>query len=183
MPEDKPIPRIPKFPALPLRVLPKAPPQAVLRFLADRIAARRPNIFTRLGAHAEKRFLIAPSDLPLSFLIRPACAGRRITVMNPDWPVERDCRIAGPFAALLGLMHGYYDGDGLFFSRDLTVEGDVEAVLALRNALDDAELDLFTEMLAGLGGPGRLADRTLRPPLRAAARATGLALVRIEESR
>ena len=54
--------------------------------------------------------------------------------------------------ALLGLIDGSYDGDALFFSRDLVVEGDVEAVLALRNAIDDAGVDLVADT-AALFGP------------------------------
>jgi predicted lipid carrier protein YhbT len=53
---------------------------------------------------------------------------------------------------LLGLVHGVYDGDALFFSRDLVIEGDTEAVLALRNAIDNEEIDLAKEA-AGLFGP------------------------------
>ena len=65
-----------------------------------------------------------------------------------------DCRIAGQLSALLGLVHGAVDGDALFFSRDLVIEGDTEAALALRNAVDDAELDL-SEEIARLAPPWR----------------------------
>ena len=50
------------------------------------------------------------------------------------------------------MLHGAEDGDALFFSGELQIGGDTSAVLALRNALDDAELDL-TEELAALPGP------------------------------
>ena len=56
-------------------------------------------------------------------------------------PIGLPVRIAGPLLGLIGLIDGTYDGDALFFSRDLVVEGDVEAVLALRNAIDDAGID------------------------------------------
>ncbi len=42
---------------------------------------------------------------------------------------------------LIGLLDGTYDGDALFFTRDLVIEGDTAAVLALRNAIEDANLD------------------------------------------
>ena len=48
-------------------------------------------------------------------------------------------------------MHGAYDGDALFFSRDLEIEGDTAAVVALRNAIDNEELDLVREATALLG--------------------------------
>ena len=39
----------------------------------------------------------------------------------------------------------------LEFTRDLVVTGDVEAVVTLRNALDDFDGDLVREILKGLG--------------------------------
>ena len=40
---------------------------------------------------------------------------------------------------LLDLIDGSLDGDALFFSRKLRVTGDTEAIVALRNALDDVD--------------------------------------------
>ena len=40
---------------------------------------------------------------------------------------------------LFDLIDGSLDGDALFFSRKLRVTGDTEAVVALRNALDDVD--------------------------------------------
>jgi predicted lipid carrier protein YhbT len=61
----------------------------------------------------------------------------------------------------MGLIDGSYDGDALFFSRDLVVEGDVEAVLALRNAIDDAGVDLVADTAALFGPLGPLGERLL----------------------
>jgi len=73
-------------------------------------------------------------------------------------------------------VHGTWDGDALFFSRDLMIEGDTSAALALRNAIDDAELDLSVE-IAGLGGPFA---RFLTPLIGLAERRTGMPLSRAE---
>jgi predicted lipid carrier protein YhbT len=72
------------------------------------------------------------------------------------------------------MLHGTEDGDALFFSGDLEISGDTGAVLALRNALDDAELDLTEELAALAGGAGPL----LRQASRMLARASGLVLGR-----
>lgn len=61
----------------------------------------------------------------------------------------------------MGLIDGSYDGDALFFSRDLVVEGDIEAVIALRNAIDDAGVDLVADTAALLGPLGPLGERLL----------------------
>ncbi len=71
------------------------------------------------------------------------------------------------------MMHGTLDGDALFFSRDLAVEGDTSSVLALRNAIDDAELDLAEEI-----GIGSTSVKLLRQAFGVVERATGLPLNR-----
>ena len=52
---------------------------------------------------------------------------------------------------------------------DLIVEGDVEAVLALRNAIDNAQLDLTAEIAATLGPFGEPLKRVMRAARPAAA--------------
>ena len=74
-------------------------------------------------------------------------------------PEGLDASIRGPLAGLIGMAEGSLDGDALFFSRVLWVEGDVAASLALRNAIDDARIDFGKLLLGGFGPLGaRLAD-------------------------
>nr|WP_242511785.1 SCP2 sterol-binding domain-containing protein [Rhodobaculum claviforme] len=145
-----------------------------LTLIARRLIARHPGLIARLGDYGDARFAIDPTDLPLTLLMHPHPTHTRITLHRR--PPEADARIAGPLAGLLGLVHGAYDGDALFFSRDLVIEGDTSAALALRNAIDDAELDLGAE-IAGLSGPLRA---VLSPLIAAAGRVTGVALTRVE---
>ncbi|HMA13707.1 MAG: ubiquinone anaerobic biosynthesis accessory factor UbiT, partial [Bacteroidota bacterium] len=143
-------------------------------------ARRHREVFARLGRHAAQTYLIDPLDLPFAFRLRPRPARPTLEVLHR--PVARgwDARIAGRLSALLGMVHGTLDGDALFFSRDLVVEGDVEAVLALRNALDDAEVDLVSELLAVLGPAGARFTRLGRAAMLEASRLTGVALARPE---
>jgi predicted lipid carrier protein YhbT len=174
------IPLLPEPLRVLLRPLPLFPLRLALGRVVSRLAAERPAIFRRLGNHADKVYLIDAVDLPFVFRLRP-CAERpsldlcRRTAAGP-W----EARIAGPLAALLGMIHGSFDGDALFFSRDIVIEGDTEAVLALRNALDDAEIDLLSEA-AGLFGPaGGVVERAGRGVLSEASRLTGVSLIRVE---
>ncbi len=177
-----PIPLFPPLGARLLAPLPAGPLSLVLGHFSRGMAERHPGLFTRLGPHAEKRFLIDPTDLPFSFLVWPKPSGPRIEAQGRVTAADWDCRIAGPLAALLGMVHGAYDGDALFFSRDIVIEGDTEAALALRNAIDDAEIDLFAEAMVSLGAMGRLAGQRLHPLARTASRITGVALTRPEET-
>jgi O2-independent ubiquinone biosynthesis accessory factor UbiT len=63
------------------------------------------------------------------------------------------------------MIDGSQDGDALFFTRDLRVSGDTEAVVALRNALDDFEgsaLDSVVGSFGPLAGPAALAVSAMR---------------------
>jgi predicted lipid carrier protein YhbT len=150
----------------------------MLQKAADRMWDRHPGIFPRLEAHAGKVFLIDPTDLPFVFRLAPR-PGRPVVEpcrreAMPAW----DARIAGPLAALIGMIHGAYDGDAMFFSRDILIQGDPEAVLALRNALDDAEIDLPTEIAAACGPVGPAIARIAHGVLPVMSRLTGFNLMR-----
>lgn len=169
-----PLPRFPRPAALALRPLPLAPLSLALSALTRRLVQRHPGLLQRLGEHGEKRFLLDPTDLPLCLLLDLSDGRPRVRACRTA--PEHDARIAGPLSAFLGMVHGAYDGDALFFSRDVVISGDTGAALALRNAIDDAELDLAAE-LADLAGP-------LAAPLRGfvalAERQTGLVLHRVD---
>ncbi|KCZ46704.1 hypothetical protein HY17_08130 [Hyphomonas sp. CY54-11-8] len=70
--------------------------------------------------------------------------------------------IRGRFMLLLELVDSQRDGDAAFFSRDLEVSGDTEAVVRLRNALDDVEGSIAEEAAGILGAPGRAILARLR---------------------
>ena len=139
------------------------------------VADKHPRLFRRLGAFDQARFALDPTDLPFTILLEPRGGKPRLTLTRQPTPV--DCTIAGPLAALLGLVHGAFDGDALFFSRDLVISGDTDAALALRNAVDDAELDLSGEMAALSGRFGTPLARIIA----FAERRTGVALSRVPE--
>lgn len=144
-----------------MRLLPLAPLQPPLSLLLASIVRRHRGLFTRLGPHARKHFGIDPTDLPFAFLLSPNPDRPRLVAVG-DLPQVLDVRISGPLGALIGMVNGELDGDALFFSRDLRVEGDFEAVVALRNAIDDARINMIDEigsLFGPLGGPVETALR------------------------
>ncbi len=143
------VPTLPPIVALAIRPLPLAPLQPLLALLVHRIRQHHPGIFERLDGHAEKRFGIDPTDLPFAFVLEPKRLRPRLVAVR-TLPAGLDVRIGGSFACLTGLIDGDLDGDALFFSRDVVIEGDIEAVLALRNAIDDAQVDMLGEALGPL---------------------------------
>jgi O2-independent ubiquinone biosynthesis accessory factor UbiT len=141
---------------------PLFPLQPLLACIVRRVARRHPEMFARLGPHRAKRFLIDPVDLPFALFLRP----------SPDAPVLRACprgpapahdaRIAAPFLQLLRMIDCAEDGDAMFFSRELSITGDTEAVVALRNAIDNIDGSLAADVAAMFGPPGRAALALMR---------------------
>lgn len=136
--------------ALSLRLTPQWVIQRISSEVFARVLERHPAILDRLGEFGNRTFGFNPTDMALSFSIKPS---RRVIEVHrgSDVPVA-DASLSGPLHLLLSLAEGRCDADALFFSRDLTVTGDMEAMLALRNALDDSHVDLPTD-LSSFAGP------------------------------
>ncbi len=131
--------------------LPLLPLQPLLAHVVRSVARRHPGLFNRLGPYAGRRFLIVLTDLPVALWLHPHPAAPRLCAVRPDHPPDHDARIAGRFATLLALTDGRLDSDAIFFDRALSVDGDTEAVVALRNALDDLDESLVDAVCAGFG--------------------------------
>ncbi len=149
--------RISPAAAAPLDFLPLCIIQRTVALVFSQVMRSHPALLDRLGDHAAKRYGFLPCDLPLSFVVQPSRPA--ITVLRRSVPVTTDAAIEGPLTLLLALLEGRYDADALFFSRDLTVTGDMEAMLALRNALDDCDIDLPADLGAMSGPFGPLVSR------------------------
>lgn len=143
-----------------LRPLPPGLLQPVLGTVIGVFARRHPGLFERLAGLEDATFLIDPIDLSFGFLLRPS-PPPSLEAIDKDAPMDKPptATIRGPLLTLIKLLEGKLDGDALFFSRDLIVEGDTEAVVTLRNAIDGAGIDVMEEFLTGLGPFARPAER------------------------
>lgn len=152
-------------PSMLLAPVPLALLQPIFNRIATHVATSHPELFNRLGRHAGKRFLVDPTDLTFVLVLTPLPERPLLTVHRRQERVAHDAAIAGTFFNLLDMIDGALDGDALFFSRDLRVSGDTEAVVALRNALDDFEgsaLDSVVKSFGPLSGPASAALSAVR---------------------
>lgn len=129
--------------------------QPVLRRIVNRIATDNPDMFGRLGPHIKANFIIDPTNLPFVMLLRPDPDGPILKAFPRSLIPSHDARISGSFLNLLMLVDGDSDGDALFFSRDLTISGNTEAVVCLRNALDDVDTSIAASVADMFGRAGR----------------------------
>ncbi len=141
--------------------LPLAPLQRLLGAAMRITKAKHPGIFDRLLDYTGQSVGFDPVDLPFCFCLQ----------LDEDTPKLQACRsfdrgvkpvsvVRGTLLSLLDLLQGRVDGDALFFSRELVIEGDTELVLALRNAVDAAEIDLVEDFV-DLFGPLKRGARAL----------------------
>lgn len=136
--------------------------QPVLTRVVRRVAARHPSLFARLGPHQTTDFLIDAVELPFALHLRPDPHALVFRAVPRDAAPRAGATIRGRFLLLLELIDAEEDGDAAFFSRDLEVAGDTEAVVRLRNALDDMDGSLAEETAAMFGPPGRAILARLR---------------------
>lgn len=165
-----PMTRRPNPPLTPVRLAGLAArplPPVLLRpglAVAMRLMARRhPGLFERLAGLGARRFLIDPVDLPFAFLLETGSGAPRLSALadRAKGDAGATAIIRGSLLRLVDLLEGRVDGDALFFTRDLTIEGETEAVVALRNAIDAAEIDIRADLLSPLGPLAAPARRLL----------------------
>lgn len=140
------------------RPIPPSALQPILNMAMRQVHSRHPAVFERLQPLGPSSFRIDPVDLPVVFRLEVNGGAPRLTVSRVRDDRPATASIQGPFAALLALLEGRIDGDALFFSRTLVLEGDTEAVLALRNAVDGEDINLledFLQYMGPLAGPAR----------------------------
>ena len=119
-------------------------------------------MFGRLGPHIKANFIIDPTNLPFVMLLRPDPDDLVLKAYPRKNIPSHDAKILGSFLDLLMLVDGDFDGDALFFSRDLTISGNTEAVVCLRNALDDIDTSIAASVADMFGRAGRRVLAALR---------------------
>ncbi len=134
----------------------------MLNRIVRRIAAQYPELFDRLGEHTKTAFLIDPINLPFVLLLKPDPQNLTFRACSRSAIPAHGASISGRFLELLRLVDCDEDGDAMFFSRDLDITGNTEAVVSLRNALDDVEGSIAESVADMFGPPGRIALAGLR---------------------
>ncbi len=136
--------------------------QPILSRIVRKIAAQNPDMFNRLGPYKTSTFVIDPTNFPFALVLCPNPDDLSLRACDKRSLPEYEARISGKFLNLLRLVDCDLDGDALFFSRELEVTGNTEAVVCLRNALDDVDGSIAESVAEMFGPPGKMALSTLR---------------------
>ncbi|MBM3350291.1 MAG: sterol-binding protein [Betaproteobacteria bacterium] len=143
-----------------LGLLARPIPLPLINYVLDRtivkITKKYPTLFNRLSGHHHKTFLIEITNLSFDLILCPNPASPHLLAIRKKTGFHADATISGSFLALIGMVDGRLDGDALFFTRDLQISGDTEAIVCLRNALDDVEGSVASEAASYFGPIGML---------------------------
>ena len=131
---------------------PSALRSVAARAILRRVLAAHPALGARLAPRGSRRLLVRPTDLSYGFLVTLRAGRVEIACVGRAAP-PADAVVSGPILLLLALAEGRVDGDALFFNRALRISGDIELVVAVRNALDDAGLDLLGDLIGVVPPP------------------------------
>ena len=134
-----------------MRPLPAAPLAPLLRAALGTVQRRHGDAFERLAMLDDTLIVIDPVDLPFCLAIDIAAGRCDLRVAGDDDQARAMATIRGPLLALIDLLEGRIDGDALFFSRDIMIEGDTETIVMLRNTLDGADINVIADLTSGLG--------------------------------
>ncbi len=116
------------FAGFALRPLPTALLQPFLSRAMSVMHRRHRDVFGRMESLRNAVFLIEPVDLPFRFLLRPAAPRPVLRLVADEQDIGNPSAvIRGPLSTLIDLLEGRLDGDAMFFTRDLVIEGDTEA--------------------------------------------------------
>ncbi len=147
--------RLERLPAILLKPVPLFILRPIAQQVTTRIAQKHPHLFARLGKHTKTKYLIKPTNIPLVALLIPDENKPTMQIFKATQIPKYDAVIEGKFLFLLSMLDGVHDGDALFFNRALSIGGDTEAVVCLRNALDDVEGSVASDIADVFGVVGR----------------------------
>ncbi len=102
-----------------------------------------PNVIQRMSEFTPAIIILNPIDLPFSFLVEFTKYNLSILIVDDDKYLGHDItKISASLTFFLNMLEGERDGDALFFSRQLTVEGDTTIIVALRNILESENINI-----------------------------------------
>jgi len=133
------------------RALPLFPLQPVLKRIVRHVTKLHPELFVRLETGCHKTFLIDAKGIPFVLVLKPEPDNPTLVAKSRHDQIQYDVLVSGKFTTLLRMIDSKTDSDALFFNRDIQITGDTEAILLLRNALDDLDTTLAEDVATAFG--------------------------------
>ncbi|WP_298282318.1 SCP2 domain-containing protein [Acidocella sp.] len=142
-----------------LNLLPPPVLAPLVKRLNHVMRRRHPDLVASFAALDPAVMHVSPTGLRHRFALAFGGGRLEIRLLPSGDDSVAQASIKGELAVLIDLLEGRYDGDAMFFSRELQITGDTAVIVAVRNTLDREELDLRGEVAALFGPLARPAQR------------------------
>ena len=124
-------------------IIPKIIVQKAIDSLTAYFTKIHPGVVDRMSDYAPARIVLNPTDMPFYFLAEFTKSNFHILyIENDDIDLQEITTISATFDFFLKMLERQSDGDALFFSRQLMIEGDTTIVVALRNILEAENVNI-----------------------------------------
>lgn len=128
-----------------------APADIILGRLVATLSDWHPDFIRRLQDNRPAVLLVTPTDLPFRFLVMTGPAGLSLRLVLPGETVQAATQVSAPLDTLTALAECRMDADAIFFDRTLTIDGDIEPVLTIRNAIESESIQIARTVAAAFG--------------------------------
>jgi predicted lipid carrier protein YhbT len=117
--------------------------QQAINKLVQMFSDLHPNVINRMAEFTPAIIILNPIDMPFSFLVEFTANNMNILIIDDQHYTGDDItKISATLSFFLNMLEGELDGDALFFSRQLIIEGDTTIIVALRNILEAENIDI-----------------------------------------
>lgn len=124
---------------------------SVVQIIIDKVNAillkNHPSMLARMAEYTPALIKVVPIDLPLTLLITLNKDNLTIKI-NKNNDIAADATLSSTLKIFMQMLEGKTDGDALFFSRQLIIEGNTELIVAFRNVLEAENINLQDEIVA-----------------------------------
>jgi predicted lipid carrier protein YhbT len=117
--------------------------QKFLQKAINTMQQQHPSVFEKL-ANDNLDFIIDATDLPFAFYLNPSKV--ELKAFYRGEITNTSATIKGKLIDLLMLFEGEKDGDAMFFSKELVIEGSTAAIVNLRNTIDGEDMNIIDDL-------------------------------------
>jgi len=120
----------------------------ILNSVANKIYRNHPSMAERLQPIINSSFFVKITNLPFNVFFTIEEKGVAVKALHNSEQPTADLTISSDLTSLVNIFEGDEDGDKLFFSRKLQINGNSEALVTLRNAIDSQDINIVEEISA-----------------------------------
>ncbi len=113
---------------------------------------QHPKVITKMAEFSPARLVLVPADMPFCFFVEFTKDSLQINIIDSNaYSGSNLTIVTASLEVFIKMLEGDLDGDALFFSRQLMVEGDTTIVVALRNILEAESVNIKKDVNETLG--------------------------------